>query len=267
MAGNQNGLHNKRSALFQELVRILHTLQVMQVDSLGYLIENVPIVSESRERNRASLKQIEAIFGPSTFIDAAKIGSRAHRARSWWTNLVPTTLLRAAYHHKERPENLLVQDILDPHRKPRHVRWDDKPPYALVNTTGQPRKALPTLVSFPRSYAFRGDGPGTILDTSGADFITEESNADERERAMGFLTGTTHLPDQSISEHQRCMLLGQAMDLNCLTWLIAIAMVEQQRMDGMSATSYYYDALRAALQKPLLPGTDEDMTGGECGQR
>ena len=83
---------------------------------------------------------------------------------------------------------------------------------------------------------------------------------------MGFLTGTTHLPDQSISEHQRRMLLGQAMDLNCLTWLIAIAMVEQQCMDGMSTTSYHYDALRTALQKPLLPGTDEDMVGGECRQ-
>ena len=52
-------------------------------------------------------------------------------------------------------------------------------------------------------------------------------NADEREQAMGFLIGTTQLPNHSISEYQRRMLLGQAIDLNCLTWLIAIVVADQ----------------------------------------
>jgi hypothetical protein len=42
-----------------------------------------------------------------------------------------------------------------------------------------------------------------------------EPNADERERAMGFLMGTTNVP--SLSNHQRRFLLGHAMDVNCLT--------------------------------------------------
>ena len=83
---------------------------------------------------------------------------------------------------------------------------------------------------------------------------------------MGFLTGTTNLPDQSISEHQRRMLLGQAMDLNCLTWLLAIATVEHQRMSAMSTTDHHYDTLRAAFQKPSLLGATADMAGGERGQ-
>jgi hypothetical protein len=42
-----------------------------------------------------------------------------------------------------------------------------------------------------------------------------EPNAEERERAMGFPTGTIQV--HGILEQQRRFLLGQAMDLNCLT--------------------------------------------------
>jgi hypothetical protein len=45
-----------------------------------------------------------------------------------------------------------------------------------------------------------------------------EPNADERERAMDCPTSTTQVP--GISEQQRRFLLGQAMDLNCLTWIV-----------------------------------------------
>ena len=84
----------------------------------------------------------------------------------------------------------------------------------MVNKAGEPCRALPAFVSFSKSYAFCGDGPGTILDTRSAKYVTKEPNTDEPERAMGFLTRTTQLLDHSISEYQRRMLLGQAMDLN-----------------------------------------------------
>jgi hypothetical protein len=42
-----------------------------------------------------------------------------------------------------------------------------------------------------------------------------EPNIDEHERAMGFPTGSTNV--HGISEQQRRFLLGQAMNLNCLT--------------------------------------------------
>ena len=199
----------------------------------GYIIKNLPVILDSKGRNLKSAKHIHDVLGPAVTLDAAKIGSRAHRARQWWTNLVPTVVLQAAYDHSQRPSHLFVQDILDPHRRPRDVRWDDKPPYAVVNIAGEPRRALPTFVSFSKSYAFRGDGPGTILDTIGVEYVTEEPNEDERERAMGFLTGTTHLCDNSISKYQRRMLLGQAMDLNCLTWILAIVVTDQHRLHAM----------------------------------
>ena len=53
----------------------------------------------------------------------------------------------------------------------------------------------------------------------------EEPSADERERAMGFLTGTTAAPD--LSEGQRRFLLGQAIDLNTLVWVCGLCFAVQ----------------------------------------
>lgn len=58
----------------------------------------------------------------------------------------------------------------------------------MVNIFGVPLRTFPTFVSFSRSYAFCGDGPWTILDMSGVEYMSEELHADEREHAMGFHT-------------------------------------------------------------------------------
>jgi hypothetical protein len=51
-----------------------------------------------------------------------------------------------------------------------------------------------------------------------------EPNTDDKERAMGFPTGIINVP--SISEQQRQFLLGQAMDLKCLTWVVSLVVAE-----------------------------------------
>ncbi len=55
-----------------------------------------------------------------------------------------------------------------------------------------------------------------------------EPNVDERERAMGFPTRVTLVP--SIYEASCRHVLGQAMDLNCLTWIVSLGMAEQRRL-------------------------------------
>jgi len=82
--------------------------------------------------------------------------------------------------------------------------------------------ALPTFVSFPASHAYREGGPRLVWDTCLQQLV--EPNADERERAMGFLTEMTFIP--SISKASRRQVLGQAMDLNCLTWIVSLGMAE-----------------------------------------
>jgi hypothetical protein len=57
----------------------------------------------------------------------------------------------------------------------------------------------------------------------------DEPTADERERAMGFPTGTTAA--HGLQEGHKRFLLGQAMDLNSIVWIIGICLATQQRMD------------------------------------
>jgi hypothetical protein len=63
-----------------------------------------------------------------------------------------------------RPEGLIVDDILDFGRRSQAVGWNDLPPLAVVNKIGLPRAALPTLVSYPASHAYRQGGSGLVWD-------------------------------------------------------------------------------------------------------
>lgn len=112
--------------------------------------------------------------------------------------------------------------------------------------------ALPTFVSYPSSHAYREGGPGLVWDTHVQQLV--EPNADERERAMGFPTSVTSVP--SLSEASRRQVLGQAMDLNCLSWIVSLGMAEQRRL---RSTHVVVTPLVS-----LLPiGTYEASAGGE----
>jgi hypothetical protein len=167
-----------------------------------------------------SIYKIHGILGVHVLIDAAAVGSRAHRPHFWWTNLAPAEL-QSAIGCTKRP-NVYISDILDPHRTPPHVYHDDQAPLAVINRKGEPRRAFPTLVSFSRSYAFKDNGLRLVWDSIIQEMV--EPNADERERAMGFSTGTTNV--HGMSEQQQRFLLGQAMDLNCLTWVVSLVVAE-----------------------------------------
>jgi hypothetical protein len=112
-------------------------LQTSQRQPLGYIVENVPAVNNSRSRTVESMHRIHNILGVLVLIDAAAVGSQAHRPRLWWTNLAPTELLQLAVGWIKRPD-IYVSDILDPHRAPRHVYHDDQAPLAVVNRKREP---------------------------------------------------------------------------------------------------------------------------------
>jgi hypothetical protein len=54
----------------------------------------------------------------------------------------------------------------------------------------------------------------------------EESNANERELAIGFHTCTTFV--KGILKRTSKQILGQVMDLNYLTWIFNLALVDQR---------------------------------------
>jgi len=123
---------------------------------------------------------------------------------------------------------------------------------AVVNQVGQPRMALPTFVSFPASHAYREGGLGLVWDTCLQQLV--EPNVDEKERAMGFPTGMPFVP--SIFEASRRQVLGQAMDLNCLTWIVSLGMVEQRQLRATFV-------IVTPFVSSLPTGTVEASTGGE----
>jgi site-specific DNA-cytosine methylase len=93
MVGNQNGLQDGRSSRFYDMVCVICYLQTSQCQPPGYIVENVPVVSNSRSRTLESIHKIHDILGVPVLIDAAAVGSRAHHPRFWWTKLVPAELL------------------------------------------------------------------------------------------------------------------------------------------------------------------------------
>jgi hypothetical protein len=240
------------------MIRVLRYLQTSQRRPLGYIVENVLVVSSSRSRILESLHKIHTILGMPVLIDAAAMGFRAHRPRLWWTNMAPAELLQLAVDCIKWP-NAYVNDILDPDRASRHVYHNDQAPLAVVNCKGEPRWTLPTLVSFARSYAFKDNGPGLIWNSTTQEMV--EPNADKRERAMGFPTGTTHVPD--ISEQQRRFLLGQAMDLNCLTWVVSLVVAEQKRLALSLVGHMGFYELRSAMEPPHFVPKTSKVVGGE----
>ena len=227
-AGAGRGLDDPRSSLFADLIRLTQWWFTHQATPPGYIFENVPPLGDSRSKVREDGQYICQVLGPPTFVDAASLGSYAHRPRWIWTNLVPSQVLATALARVQRPPGRKVDDILDDHRIALVVSKDDESPFALVNKVGAPRGALPTFMTYPGSFAFRGRGPGMVWDSLSQ--THEEPNADERERAMGFLTGTTAAPD--LTEGQRRFLLGQAMDLNTLVWILGMCLAVQQHHRG-----------------------------------
>jgi hypothetical protein len=258
MGGNQNGLQDGRSSRFHDMVRVIRYFQISQRRPPGYIVENVPVVSSSRSRTLESIYKIHGILGVPVLIDAAVVSSRAHRPRFWWTNLASAELLQSAIGRTRQP-NVYVSDILDPHRIPRHVYHDDQAPLAVVNRKGEPRRAIPTLVSFARSYAFKNNEPGLVSDSITQEMV--EPNADERERAMGFPTGTTNV--HGILEQQRRFLLGEAMDLNYLTWVVSLVVVEQRRLASTLIGHMDFYELRSAMEPPHLVTRPRKVVGGE----
>ena len=58
MTGNQHGFQDKRSACFPELIQVLDILQKIQANRTSYIIENAPVILESKGRNVKSAKYI-----------------------------------------------------------------------------------------------------------------------------------------------------------------------------------------------------------------
>jgi len=84
-------------------------------------------------------------------------------------------------------------------------------------------RCLAHLCLLPWTHVFQGDGPGLVYHHALATW--DEPSLKERERAMGFQSGTTN--HTKVSRLECNALLGRGMDLNSLTWLLVTCVLFQ----------------------------------------
>ncbi len=164
-ASRGEGLCDPRSCMFWEMLRVLHHLQTHQACAPTYILENVPLLGDTRSHVMVSVHEIRSWIRPAILLVATKFGSCAYCPRLWWANLVPKEVLRQAYETVPRSFHLIVDSILDIGRCSQVVRISDRSPMAMVNGVGQPRMALPKFVNFLASHAYREGGPRLVWDT------------------------------------------------------------------------------------------------------
>lgn len=92
------------------------------------------------------------------------------------------------------------------------IKNSDEPFLTLVNKIGTPCSASPIFVIFSILFIFLVHGTKIVLDSNYQ--IHKESNIDEKEHAMGFLTNT--IVSYDIKKTQHHFLLDQVIDLNTL---------------------------------------------------
>jgi hypothetical protein len=223
------GLRDPRTALFQEALRVINLIWRIH-GPCGYLFENLDASDHPvAEVRREYCDVVQAVLGKGFVFDAVAVGSYAHRNRRWWTNLVPGSLLGEMVDRKfeRRSPSQRVQDILEPGRQSKIAKHAQAPGRHVVNVPGKPLRALATLVSYAGSWAYRPGQQSMVVPTLGFRHETEPT-ALERERAMGFMEGTTAEPSHSVTEADRRRILGGTMDMHALTFLVGSILVFQE---------------------------------------
>ena len=97
MAGMHKGMDDERFLPFLDMIRILICLQANQLPTPLYLFENTypgtpgqyPLVDDAA-------KMVESFLGAPIIVDAAALGSAAHRVGLFWTNWCRPELLQIA---------------------------------------------------------------------------------------------------------------------------------------------------------------------------
>ena len=169
-AGHSRGLNGVYSHTLQACIQIIGTLQQLQTRLPPlFMVENAAMQHNFRSKEIRDIvfPAVCDILGTPITIDAVRFGSYAHRCRNFWQNLAPidtlTTLIKSIHCNKSKP----VDNILDAGRTSAAVDRNDSCPFYPANRKGQIRVALPTLVAYPMSRAFKTyDSPGAIYDSN-----------------------------------------------------------------------------------------------------
>ena len=213
-AGKHKGTRDPRSTALLNVARLIRLLEEVQPSGVGFILENVPGLHRHPE--------ILDMLGPGVELDAPPGGSGTKRATRFRQNFMDPEALREAFDDLPAP-NRSVNDLLRQHdisdwSTQAMVLGYNIARYDKYNEPGAPQIALPKLVCYPGSHAFRikkgGPGPGMMFHLD----ELKEPDAAVAEVLLGFDVGDTAA--EGLSDHQRRHLLGQCIDMNLLTWRI-----------------------------------------------
>jgi hypothetical protein len=68
---------------------VLRHFQTHHARAPVYILENVPLLGDTRFHVIASVHKIRSSIGPVILLDVMRVGLCAHRPRLWWMNLLP----------------------------------------------------------------------------------------------------------------------------------------------------------------------------------
>ena len=229
MAGKHLGMDDDRFMPFLDMVRIINFLQANQIHPPLYLFENTypgtpgqyPLIDDTA-------KMVESFLGAPIVLDAAGMGSAAHRVRLFWTNWEQSNILQKAIPQDKYPEPSLESILHHDHVSTVPVHTPVHP-FVKHNKQGRTRKCMPTIVSYPKSHAYRTKengkpGEGQLWNKTMKRW--DEPSLNEKEQMMGYNIDATKAGHVTIG--QRAMRLGQAMDGNTMRWLGAFLYATQR---------------------------------------
>ena len=153
--GARRGLEDPRSSLFWDLIRLMQWWIAHQHSPPKYIFESVPLLGDSRDKVLEGQHYVYQHHGDPIFMDAASLGSYAHRPRWIWTNLASLSTLAATFSAVPPPFDQKVDHILDSNWTSLSVVRDNLPPLALVNKVGAPRRVFSHLYDVPTVIRIR----------------------------------------------------------------------------------------------------------------
>ena len=218
-AGHKLGALDPRFAYFYDMVRILNFFQREQTSPFIYILENTYPGEDCTPAVAKAGELVQAFLGAPVLVDGANLGAAAHRVRLFWTNMLPAATLQAAL-PTLLPPSPPLDSILRPYHIPTKPGHSNRPPFATHNQVGWERICMPTVVSYLRSNAFRAKDNGAPGEGEVYNIHTnpwEEPDTTEKEQLLGFLPGDTFAP--GVSEEQRSIRIGRALDANTMRWM------------------------------------------------
>ncbi|CAK9206477.1 unnamed protein product [Sphagnum troendelagicum] len=134
-ASRGEGLRDPQSRMFWEMLRVLRHLQTHQARVPAYILENVPLLGDTRSHVMANVHQIRSWIGPAVLLDAAKVVKVVDKSPMVVVNRVgqprmalPTFVSFPASHaYREGGPGLVwdtcLQQLVEPNADERDVQW------------------------------------------------------------------------------------------------------------------------------------------------